>query len=50
MTAAERLALAILRSGLSYGDAAKQANMTVPEVMDLWQRSQVAKKPATVAK
>lgn len=38
MTQAERLALAILRSGLSYADAAQQSGLTVKTVMALWKR------------
>lgn len=38
MTQAERLALAILRGGLSFSDAAKQSRLPVQEVIALWER------------
>jgi hypothetical protein len=39
MTNAEKLALAILRGGLSYADAAQQSKLTVAEVKALWERN-----------
>lgn len=41
MSQQERLALAILRGGLSYADAAKQSGLTVEAVMALWKREGV---------
>lgn len=38
MTTAERLALAILRGGLSYADAARQSGLSVEQVVALWER------------
>lgn len=44
MTAQEQLALAMLRGGLSFEDAAKQSKLSVEEVMALWKREK-AKAP-----
>lgn len=48
MSQAERLALAILRGGLSYEDAARQSRLPVQQVIDLWKRSETLEKQGFV--
>lgn len=38
LTQAERVALAVIRVGLSFDDAAKQSRLPVQEVIALWER------------